>query len=88
MAFICKSERVLKFTPTDVTPKPLEELSNPRVGPGAYLGHGRFSETRPSVAPFLSSHPREVSEVTNMNPGKAIKIDFRRSWRILSCCWV
>ncbi len=69
MAFICKSERVLKFTPTDVTPKLLEDMTNPNVGPGAYLGHQKFTDPRPSVAPFSSSHPREVSEVTNRNPG-------------------
>ena len=38
MAFICKSERVLKFEPNYVQTKPQEELSNPLIGPGSYLG--------------------------------------------------
>ena len=69
MAFVCKSERALNFQPTDVPAALLEKRMNPNLGPGVYLGHKDFSPTKPAQAPFQSSKVREVSEVTNFNPG-------------------
>lgn len=69
MAFVCKSERVLKFNPNDVSTKPFDEMSNTNIGPGTYIGYKNFSNTKPALAPFQTSKIRELNEVTNVNPG-------------------
>ena len=69
MAFVCKSERVLKFNPTDAVPKTFEDNSNSKLGPGTYFGHKEFTVAKPSIVPFQSSKNREINEVININPG-------------------
>ncbi|CDW79823.1 UNKNOWN [Stylonychia lemnae] len=69
MAFLCKSERVLNFNPNDVTQKHFEDQTNPQLGPGTYFGVKQFSNTKQSLVPFQTSKVREISEVTNKNPG-------------------